>query len=207
MFKFLMLWSVFGLPFVLLGIASLWKRGWLVKALVSLFVLPVLAIHLLGFAIGNFGTNEVSFWENLRPEIAQIRDHSSEIRGGVLVIPTSPTRWLPMEVRGYISETGDTIEFPETKGNIYYAGFVLSAVPIPFCPSGNVYGRAWNEYTSLYRRWDLLDDIPDSLLRSLNILYIAIPADMPTPARAPRLVVETRSFAIYSLSYEALHSD
>jgi hypothetical protein len=192
-FKFFMLWGVFGMPLVLLSVSELWKRrAW--RWAIVLSLAPGILSYALGFTSNSLQTRRLMGWENLRPDIIVVNE-TLKGKGGVLIVAGS--KGPGMGIERYASTSGEGTIPPRDK-RMEYILRILASAGIPHYP-GQIYGRAIMDYEPLNRTWASLEEIPDSLLSALNVRYLALPPDLPRPARAGEPVLIGKNIAIYPI--------
>jgi len=190
MFKLLMLWGVLGMPAALMSVEQLWKRSGFWKGLLVSILIPSLVSPILGFGITSARSRRLAKYELLRPDIIVAQKVLGR-KGGVLTLQP------PVK---YLSLSGDTVEYqgldPQVAERLY---IVLVGAGIPRYPSEQIYGKARDFYEPLGRHWSSLEEIPEPLLLSRAVRFIALPRGAPAPALSDSVVFERDGFALVRL--------
>ena len=193
-FKFFMLWGVFGMPLVLLSVSELWKRRvW--RWAIVLSLAPGLVSYTLGLGFFSVRTRQIIGWEKLRADIAAVND-ALRGQGGVLIVSPPGVLGHGIESYGTISAQSAPCVYEGKKA--LFIRRILAGAGIPHYPS-QIYGKAIMDYEPLNRTWASLEEIPDSLLLAMNVRYLALPPDLPRPARAEEPALIGKNIAIYPI--------
>ena len=193
-FKFFMLWGVFGMPLVLLSVSELWKRrAW--RWAIVLSLPPGLVSYTLGLGFFSVRTRQIIGWEKLRADIAAVND-ALRGQGGVLIV--SPPGVLGHGIESYGTVSAQSAPCVYEGKKVLFIRRILAGAGIPHYPS-QIYGKAVLDYEPLNRTWASLEEIPDSLLSAMNVRYLALPPDLPRPARAGEPVLVGKNIAIYPI--------
>ncbi len=193
-FKFFMLWGVFGLPLTLVSLKELWRHmAW--RWVLILSLVPGLFSYPVGLGVKAVQTRRLMGWEKLRPDIIRVNEALRD-RGGVLVI--IPPGMERFGVQAYMSVSGEPVSCSFERRRIGYIQRIIIGAGIP-CYPNLIYGRSAHDYETLATTWPFLEDIPDSLFVALNIKYLALPREAPRPAMAGEPLIRTDNIAIYPL--------
>ena len=194
LFKLLMLWGVFGMPAILTSVELLWKKSRFWRGALFLLLAPSLLSLILGFGITSARTRRLVKYERLRPDIIAAQKALGG-KGGAFVLQN------PMK---YSTVSGDTVDYQGLDfREIERLFIVLVGAGIPRYPSEQIYGKARDFYQALGRRWPSLDEIPDSILASRSVRFVALSREWPIPSVADSVVFETSGIVIARLRYHS----
>lgn len=189
-FKFLMLWGVFGLPITLLSVSHLWRKSWLWRIALIGALAPGIISYILGFGVTSARTRRLVKWERVRPDIITAQKTLTG-NGGVLIV-SPPIKYTPI--------SGGVVDYADYNPHEHERLLmVLGGAGVPHYPTGQIYGKARNDYRMLIGPWTSLEDIPDSLLTHFNVGFIALPSEMPMPAMADERAFATGNTTIYRI--------